>query len=151
MKRTRRTKKEMADFRSQTAAKKQAAEDEKKANVQKIAAMESQIANDNVDVTPRPTRSRPAARPLRRTETYISSGTTIPADKPVDENDTNGPDLDDNSISGVVIESSEARLSDTDFDEDTTRVKKKQKKESKPKLRDAVNEVRKDMVSGDSW
>jgi hypothetical protein len=150
-KRTRRTKQQMADFRAETAAKKQAVDDEKKAKVQKVAALESQIANANndMDVMPRATRPRPSARPLRRTETYI--GMTTSADKQVtlqvnenSENNANASDLDD---TGITIESSEARLSDTDFDEDTTRAKKKQKKESKPKLRDAVNEVRKDMIT----
>ena len=63
----------------------------------------------------------------------------------VNENIANASDLDD---TGIIIESSEPWLSNTDFDKDTTtQAKKKQKKESKPKLRDMVNEVYKNMIT----
>lgn len=139
----------MAALRAEEATQKQAAEEQKRGKVQKVAVLESQIANDVIDTTPCPTRTvtRPVIpRALHRTETYIE----MTGSMPVDENTGNPSDseLDNDSISGVqvVVQSSEVQLSDTDFDEDTTRVKKK-KKDSKPKLRDTVNAARREMTA----
>lgn len=158
-KRKRRTKVEMEAARAEEAARKKAVEEEKNGRVQRIAALESQVADAHgaMDVTPRPpTRSRPAAAPLRRTETYIENldmTRTMPVGEPTDRPmSVDDSDLDNNSIADPVVPSSDARLSDTDSDEDITRVKKKKKKESKPKprpkMRDAVDELRKEMARG---
>ena len=157
-KRKRRTKAEMEAARAEEAAQKKAVEEEKNGRVQKVAALESQIADAHgaMDVTPRPlTRSRPAAAPLRRTETYIEDldmARTIPVGEPTDRPmSVDDSDLDNNSITDPVVPSSEAHLSDSDSDKDITRVKKKKKKESKPrprpKMRNAVDELRKEMAS----
>jgi hypothetical protein len=138
----------MAAFKAEEAAQKQAAEEQRKGQVQKVAALESQIADANnaMDLTPCPTRTQPARRALRRTETYIDPKVMTGTG----ENDPQAGDSDINSITGVVVQPSEVafQLSETDFDEDASTQMKKRKKDSKTKLRDAVKEARKNIVAG---
>lgn len=142
-KRKRRTKAEMAIARAEEVERKATKTREKAKKIERIAQLEAKIAEDNATeiATPRPTNTN--GRQIRRTYAQAVVG-----ESDIDSNADRTSDANFDLASNEQPSDSDGSNKSDNSSEAETQLVKKKAKQSKPKIREAVNAARSKIDQG---